>query len=455
MNSNFCTGCGYAVSVDGKFCEECGVVFSNKTKPDVAEMQRVPANPLPSTFITWIDVGGKSLAFGAPMVAIFNFLSPRVALLPVAAIIAVVGLLSAIALRKFVAPNLPVANKFRAALAPDVQLHKSPFLIATGLLSALMVTGAAWSSSNAVKGGVIASSFDAAKNAQMQLGVMQGLQKEQRMQTAVLEDIRDGRTINPRRELANQGITWDGNGFGNAIESSDITVIQLFLNGGMRWRLHNLERSVERGNQKIMALFLQYPTLLDADDERDCWSSAIHVRLGKLESFRKKQLKYEPQPVPVLTATDKGFLKLFCTATKDVAYLSKELKSEAESYDKRLLDRSATMDSVGISASPGTRRTSIECKRDLLANNAKLLLERANTFVAHEQRCGGIPCYGYAIASDQLLYAIKEKNSRGASLLTEHMTPDIEKYCESNSGQESPFDDFDMQVLKQIIDSLS
>jgi hypothetical protein len=469
MSALLCASCGHRVAMDANFCDDCGAVFQNAGPPESATLPGTDAMGSTSTKMTreavvkharfvvgaWVMPFNATLVFGSTLVAAFDFLSPRVALLPIAATVAVVGLLAALALRKFVAPSLPKGSAFRRALAPEMRVHKSPALIATALLSALMVSGAAWSSAASASGGVIASKFDAARNAQMQLGVLQGVQKEQRVQTAVLEDIREGRTTNPRRELANQGITWEGNGFGNAIESSDINVVQLFLNGGMRWSLGRIERAVERGDQKIMTLFLQYPTLLNVDDERDCWSSARYVSEGILKNFRKKQLKYEPQPVPLLTATEKSFLKLFCKTAKDTTFLSKEFKSMAERYQRNLEERSAATNSVWISAAPGTHRTSIECKRDLLANNAKLLLERANTFVAHDQRCYPGACYGYAIPSDKLFYAIKEKNSRGTGSLTSQTMPDIEEYCESDEGQKGPFDDLDMQVLKQIIDAIS
>ncbi len=469
MNNQFCTSCGHSVAMDAKFCDDCGAVFQPAGAPEsttLTESAATGSTPAATTreavvkharFVVgaWVMPFNATLIFGSTVVAVFDFLSPRVALLPIAATVAVVGLLAALALRKLVAPSLPEGSTFRRALAPELGVHRSPVLIATGLLSALMVSGAAWSSAASASGGVIASKFDAARNAQMQLGVLQVVQKEQRVQTAVLEDIREGRTTNPRRELANQGITWDGNGFGNAIESSDIAVIQLFLNGGMRWSLGRIERAVERGDQQVMALFLQYPTLLNADDESDCWNSARYVSEGKLKNFRKKQLKYEPQPVPLLTATEKSFLKLFCKTAKDTSFLGKELKEESESYQAALKNRLAVTNSVGIAAAPGTRRTSVECKRDLLANNARLLLERMNTFVGHDQNCYPGACYGYAIPSDRLFYAIKEKNPRGTGSLTSQTMPDIEKYCADDSGQEPPFDDFDMQILKQILDAVS
>jgi len=167
MSVLFCTACGYRVSIGSAFCEECGVVFSDKIEPGTGETSKASNHPSSPPWMTWLDVGGKSLGLGAPLAAVFDFLSPRVALLPFAATIAVVGLVTALALRKFVAPSLPSTSKLRLVLAPEAGLHRSRLMIGTGLLSVLMVTGAAWSNANAPEGGVIASKFDAARVAQM------------------------------------------------------------------------------------------------------------------------------------------------------------------------------------------------------------------------------------------------------------------------------------------------
>ena len=401
-----------------------------------------------------------TLIFGITLAGIFDFLSPRVALLPVAATLAVAGLITALLLRKFVAPSLPSGSALHRALAPNVSLHKSPLLISASTLSALLVSGAAWSNASSAAGGIIAGKFDAARNAQMQLGVMQGLQKEQRVQTAVLEDIREGRTTNPRRELANQGILWDGEGFNSAIRNADMPVVQLFLSGGKRWKLSDTESAINRKDQEMTALLLQYPTLLDRYEEKDCSNIAWTLKDAKLEYFRETHLKYESQPAPSLTTTEKRFLKLFCTSTKHFSYLNDRLKSHSETYQEQLRKRDAITNSVGLSPAPGTRRTSTECKRDLLANNAKSTIERARTFVPHGRNCsylGGnpAPCYPFSEVHDALLEAVKKKNLRGDGVLVAQIVHDVEKYCNEDFGQKAPFDDFDLQILKQIIDAVN
>lgn len=142
---------------------------------------------------------------------------------------------------------------------------------------------------------------------------------------------------------------------------------------------------------------------------------------------------------------------VFCKSERNLAFLNEELKEQRMPYQRHLQFRVVATNSAGISAAPGTYRTSTECKRDLLADNGKLLFRRANTFVVHDQKCGGLPCYHDGIDSDRLLSAVKEKTPHGARLVTPQLMPDLEKYCQSDSGQKSHFDDFDMQLIKQII----
>ena len=278
MARQFCTSCGFNMEAGCKFCENCGAVLQKHEGINLEPLSgTAPVPPAPVTrdmvvqqarlvVTSWVIPFNASLVFGSTLIAIFDFLSPRVALLPIAATVAVVGLLSALALRKFVALSLPEGSAFRRALAPEAKVHKSPALIATGLLSALMVSGAAWSSAASPSGGVIASKFDAVRNAQMQLGVLQGVQKEQRVQTAVLEDIREGRTLNPRRELANQGILWTHQAFRNAISTDDPAVVSLFLAGGMKWNQYDSLWALRNGSEKIGTQLIQHTELFQRDD---------------------------------------------------------------------------------------------------------------------------------------------------------------------------------------------
>lgn len=318
MSVLFCTACGYRVSFGSAFCEECGVVFSDKIEPSTGETSKASNHPSSPPWMTWLDVGGKSFGLGAPLAAVFDFLSPRVALLPFAATIALVGLVTALALRKFVAPNLPATSKLRLVLAPEAGLHRSRLMIGTGLLSVLMVTGAAWSNANAPEGGVIASKFDAARVAQMQLGILQAMQKEQRQQTAVLEDIREGRATDPRRELGNIGGGFNGSQLDSALDKGDSRTVRLLLAGGLKWRVSSAYVAYESGDSKMPALLLENMAGFELR-AKDC-ENLITEKFGSTELNLSSINGASPQILPdmvgkpseKLQTFQKIFMKTFC-----------------------------------------------------------------------------------------------------------------------------------------------
>ena len=202
----FCTSCGWRIDGEVLFCENCGESVSqvhttaaivSTAAMDVVALNGGAAASLPlhrtrTAIGTWLAPFNGAVLFGGTVVSVFDFLSPRIVLLPLAAILAASALLLMILARKFIAPDLKSESKMRQVMAPDVVFHKSPLLIMMSVFTALTVTGAAWSGAASATGGVMASKFDMVRGAQMQLGILHVMQKEQRVQTAVLVDIRDG-----------------------------------------------------------------------------------------------------------------------------------------------------------------------------------------------------------------------------------------------------------------------
>lgn len=274
----------------------------------------------------------KAAGLGAPLVFVFDFVSPHIALLPAAAGLAVTGLLAAVVLRKYVAPGLPATSAFRQALAPELGLHRSRWVLGTGVLAALMVTGAAWSNANAPEGGIIASKFDAVKNAQMQLFTLQAVQKEQRVQTTVLEDIRDGRTLNPRKELANQGILWTDRAFRDALDAKDLAVVTLFIDGGMTWGPKTGLEALYGRQDAISDKLISRPELLVIDRFKtpQCWS---YIRVFNQPTKETEKLQDAKQIRPrVLRAQDKQWLKLICGNAEGQATALAELQDQMAKY---------------------------------------------------------------------------------------------------------------------------
>ena len=355
MNHQFCTSCGIQTRVDQKHCEECGHRLnddsaSNQSTESTNESTAaarataalralfLPVNQKHSTLFTWLEIGIKTLAVGLPLAALFDFLSPRVSLLPIAATIAVVGLLTTIALRKFVAPSLPPTSKLRRALAPEAGLHKSRLLIGTGLLSALMVTGAAWSTTNAPEGGIIASKFDSARVAQMQVGILKGIQKEQRQQTAVLEDIREGRAADPRRELGNIGGGFTDSELDAALDRGDSRTARLLLAGGLKWRVSNAYAAYASGDPKMPALLLENMAgfeLRAGDCERLVEEKYIEynsVMLGSV--ILKLPISKQEQLAKPLEPFKKDLMKRFCAKTEVQTFINGKILEVQQAQQK-------------------------------------------------------------------------------------------------------------------------
>ena len=101
MSSKFCTVCGHRAFADTRFCDECGAVFDVDLAYDrKTNIETIPADT-PTTreavvknarlvISSWVIPINATLVFGSTLVAVFDFLSPRVVLLPIASSIVVV-----------------------------------------------------------------------------------------------------------------------------------------------------------------------------------------------------------------------------------------------------------------------------------------------------------------------------------------------------------------------------
>ena len=452
MTKQFCTSCGHSVAMDAKFCENCGVIFETMaligteqvadvlggdvaagsvTRADIVKHAR-------TAVVTWVIPFNATLIFGSTLVAVFDFLSPRVALLPIAATVAVAGLFTALALRKFVAPSLPLGNQLRRVLTPEARFHKSPVLIITGLLSALMLSGAAWSSAASSGGGVLASKFDAARVAQTQIGLLQVMQKEQRQQTAVLEDIRDGRSNNPRRVLSSQGTAWTEGAFNDALRNRDLPVIALFLEGGMRWRLDKVQAYLNSGDDEAAKLFLSYPALGDGAKSCERFMNSFSLRtLDEKRSLPDAEPKLKP-----ISTMERSYLKTFCSQPESKAAAFAMLKKAQEERDQQL-DRYKAVKNAVVPIQ--------QCVQQASARDGEALFTEASTF-----NISGPTTY---TPRQELLAGFNIQLLVGNTSLTPALIAAIKKFCLIQATPSIPTNyagmrDFGMAGAQQVIDAL-
>jgi len=83
------------------------------------------------------------------------------------------------------------------------------------------------------------------------------MQKEQRQPTAVLEDIREGRATDPRRELGNIGGGFNDSQLDVALDKGDSRTVRLLLAGGLKWRVSNAYTAYASGDPKMPLLLLE------------------------------------------------------------------------------------------------------------------------------------------------------------------------------------------------------
>ncbi len=86
---------------------------------------------------------------------------------------------------------------------------------------------------------------------------------------ATLDKVKKETSDNPRKELNNRGITWKHEDFGNAVRSSDIETVKLFLQGGMQIRADDARTAVSIKNDSLLELFTAYSSNFFSSDCRE------------------------------------------------------------------------------------------------------------------------------------------------------------------------------------------
>ena len=144
------------------------------------------------------------------VVPVLDLLRPVVPLLNYFAGIAVIGF-CAVLVAKLLGKPRPIPTGFVATV---------------GVCCAIFAAGAYASSKHAA--GFIASKEPALAQVQASM-----LGQKLDTQTALLADIKSGKSDDPRVALKNMGVAWDFTEFRNASQRGDLKVMQLFLEGGM------------------------------------------------------------------------------------------------------------------------------------------------------------------------------------------------------------------------------
>lgn len=241
MSEPKCQYCARALLPDARFCQQCGKSVQTSTIKGYFEKkpEELPLYRPRMVITTWLVPFNNSVAFGQTLVGIYglfslglmDLLSPRVNALPWAAGFMLFALLLVLSLRSKAASRWPLTQRLLPLLQPDRPLWKSRLVLAAGLLALMSLTGAAWSKANAVHGGVIASSSQAARSFQSDfLGLHQDLQViEQGLNKANQTlDLLAAASQNPHKEVVAKGYSFDSKGLALAIEQGNTEAVALF-----------------------------------------------------------------------------------------------------------------------------------------------------------------------------------------------------------------------------------
>ncbi|MEE6802136.1 hypothetical protein Q0Q01_28345, partial [Escherichia coli O8:H10] len=105
-------------------------------------------------------------------------------------------------------------------------------------------------------------------------------------------------TPTSRMLLSRMGITWDESNLRSAIDRNDTRIAQLFLKGGMDWKLSWTEQALSAGNDEVLTLLLRYQRQMV--EPRPCRRFTATLSHAMLNGEK-------------LTGQRKDYLRAFCT----------------------------------------------------------------------------------------------------------------------------------------------
>ena len=227
------------------------------------------------------------------LIPLLDFLRPKTSLISYLAAVAVLFFVVLVVLKKMGKPT--------------PQAIPSALLVTTGICACLVTVSAY--ASNQHPEGYAASKFPEVRSVQTSLLGLErqtaAINEKLDRQGVVLEDIRSGRSDDPRVALKNMGVAWSFAEFRDASARGDLKVMDLFLQGGMTTTLPNTTATlpavaVEMSYPKIteqLALFTKYgfnlkaPTNLDRYDYQppNLYALAVEKRNKEAAEYLKAQ----------------------------------------------------------------------------------------------------------------------------------------------------------------------
>jgi hypothetical protein len=272
--------------------------------------------------------------------------------------------------------------------------------------------------------------------------VMEGMRREQGVQTKVLEDIREGRTLNPRRELANQGIMWTHEAFRAALRSADAPVVSLFIAGGMKWGALDGVIALDHRETSLASQLVDRPDLLDLSD-RDNTRDGCQRFIGYFNrpSAESARLPERDQRAYALTSQDKKWVKLFCDNAAGKELAQSELQRASERHESALASYRKELSQL-VSAD--------ECRQRELADGARKLF--------YEGLQWSFPFTRGLSERELMLSVVSNQLANGGGMtLSAQVLAAVKTYCAAVAARkpELAVNDRAIQSMQQIVKALN
>ena len=241
----------------------------------------------------------------------------------------------------------------------------------------------------------------------------------------------------PRKELANRGLTWRPEELRGVIDNGDADSARLFFEGGMKWPVHYAFKALDRDDKPMLALLADYPKLLTRGSD-GCSSLMSHLTRTEPGTQKSEDRGVSAQPQRLKPA-ERDMLKLVCNTPEDVK-LAKEEFAKADGFYRSQLDAYNKEKAAVVPVA--------QCTAELAKDNYSALLDEVSHFNIMSVR---------TLAGRDVLLADLYPGMASGLLSPQIVSRAVEKYCKSQAAEEPNIDISESHRLakKQILDVLN
>jgi hypothetical protein len=210
-----------------------------------------------------------------------------------------------------------------------------------------------------------------------------------------MNNVKKETSDNPRKELANRGISWQEQNFTEAIKNSDVDTVNLFLQGGMPVRHIDAAKAFNANNNELQNLLIKHK---DQFNNEQCKSFLTYLASDKVNSAN---------------STQGGLVKSLCTT------------ATARLFAKENLDEATRRFTVSVEADASIRPEK-KCIAEEMTGGGKARISEAYDADLPN------PLYGSLSNRALMLWQIRQ-----SSQSTSDIAQAVAKYCSVEASRKS------------------